>query len=209
MSEINNLIAVTDPKIDNKQLRKFESSLSDLRKIKKTTNKEVFKSTYSDQERFFKTRIKDLKAGAEGRIIIDVGGEKIRVKKSYLNTLKNPENYIKGLYGRKVRNYQKKAYKAKNYKAVTSLSKKLKGLKQKQGVSQWKQTRSLNIEKKSIVDAFKFYGQKVDPKKIGVEKITNIGEQGEPVKELISDKEYREIVTLDEEDGIINILYVN
>jgi len=201
MSELNNIIASKKVNFNKKDLDIVNSQINDLSIERKNTNKQLFKETgRSTQLKELVNKREDLKAGKQGKIIIDINGEKFKIKESYLKNLKDPSKYVFGLYARKIRSYQKAAYKNKNFSAASSLEKKLNKLNQKQGLSKWKLTRSVNLENENIIKAFKSMGKVFDPKKINDRK-SGKSEQQE-------DENYKPIITIDEQTGIINILLI-
>lgn len=200
-SDVNKIITSQKINFQQKDLDKVQLELNKLKEEKKNTNPLLFDKNRQYQLNYLKERAADLKAQKQGRLVIDYNGQKYRVKESYLKGLKDPEKYLKGLYGRTTRQQQKKAYENKNYAAVSSLGKKLRALEQPQGVSKWKRTRSKNLEFKSAKQAFKKMGRKFDVDRVkGAIDVEDVRYEPESSMKVLA--------TFDEEDGVLNILLV-
>ena len=145
-----------------KSVTKKVSELDSERRNKKAPEKILFDQTQKHHLKSLREKRNTLQAQKSGKTVLNINGEVFKVKESYLKSLNDPQKYIKGLYGRKIRNYQKKAYKTGNFKAVGSLSRKLKGLDQKQGVSYYKRRKSEKQQTKAINRAFKEIGVEID-----------------------------------------------
>jgi len=163
MEDFNKLVKTSSiekftPK-KKKELQDLQKKIDKLH-LEKRQNKQLFLENKGKFLRDLKEQRTELKAQKEQKILISVDGSNFAVSEKYLKGLKDPQKYIQGLYGRKLRNYQQKAYKEKDYKTALSLEKKLKGIKQKTGLS----TGKLRVTKKEvnkIEKAFKEAGAKV------------------------------------------------
>jgi hypothetical protein len=168
MSEVNNLVkSIKLDKFtqkDSKELKTIQSKIDKLHKQKRIQDKKIFEEQQGQNLRNLKKERESLKSRKQGKVEINISNEKFNVSKKYLDSLKDPEKYLKGLYGRKLRNYQKKAYKEKDYQAIVSLDKKLKGINQKTGLSKYKLSKSKK-EVNTIEKAFEIQGIKIPRKK--------------------------------------------
>jgi len=166
MSEVNNLVkSIKLDKFtqkDSKELKTIQSKIDKLHQQKRSQDKKIFEEQQGQNLRNLKRERESLKARKQGKVEINISNEKFKVSKNYLDSLKDPEKYLKGLYGRKLRNYQKKAYKEKDYQAIVSLDKKLKGINQKTGLSKYKLSKSKK-EVNTIERAFQMQGIKIPP----------------------------------------------
>jgi len=174
-SEANKLIKTASIKFtaqDEKKLKSLQNQINELHKEKRS-NKKLFEETKGKFLQDLKNQRSNLKAQKENKIIVNIDNNKYNVKLSYLKSLKDPEKYLQGLNARKLRQYQQKAYKEKNYKAVQSLEKKLKSLNQKSGVSKYKLQKSKK-EVNKIEEAFKKQGIKIPPKDKFIKKYAPI-----------------------------------
>jgi len=164
MSEVNNLVkSIKLDKFtqkDSKELKNLQLKIDKLHKQKRSQDNKLFQEQQGQNLKNLKKERESLKAKKQEKIEINISNEKFNVSKKYLDSLKNPEKYLKGLYGRKLRNYQKKAYIQKDYQAIVSLDKKLKGINQKTGLSKFKLSKSKK-EVNTIEKAFEIQGIKI------------------------------------------------
>jgi len=174
MKEVNKLLKVTSikfTKTDDKKLKDIQQNIDKLHKEKRS-NKKLFEETKGKFLRDLKEQRNELKNNKNGKISVTIDNNKYNVNLDYLKSLKDPEKYLQGLNARKLRQFQQKAYKEKNYKAVTSIEKKLKSLNQKSGVTKYKLTKSKK-EVNNIEKAFKKQGIQIPQEKF-VKKYTPI-----------------------------------
>jgi len=178
MSDVNNLVKSIKlnqfTQKDSKELKTIQFKIDNLHKQKRSQEKKIFEEQQGQNLRNLKRERESLKSRKQGKVEINISNEKFNVSKNYLDSLKDPEKYLKGLYGRKLRNYQKKAYKEKDYQAIVSLDKKLTGINQKTGLSQYKLSKSKK-EVNTIERAFEIQGIKIPKtKNKSVKKYTPI-----------------------------------
>jgi len=117
------------------KIKELKQRKSELLREKKKTNKQLFKITSGRELSAVSSRIENLKARDDNKLTFDFPNKKLSISKDYLKSLKDPEKYVMGLYGRELRREQKKAHESGNFNQSYGLKKKLDLLKQKQGLT--------------------------------------------------------------------------
>jgi len=118
------------------KIKELKQRKSELLREKKKTNKQLFQITSGRELSAVSSRIENLKGRDDNKLTFDFPNKKLSISKDYLKSLKEPEKYVMGLYGRELRREQKKAHESGNFNQSYGLKKKLDLLKQKQGLTQ-------------------------------------------------------------------------
>lgn len=156
-NEIRKAINNPVPKDIDKKIKELSKRVDNIKKdIVKSDDK--FKRQKQIDLKFAKNSLSQAKKVKQGKTIIKMDSETFAVKSSYLKSLKDPEKYLRGLYGRKLRNYQKKELEyikqGKDTGSLRGLTGKLQSIDQKSIISSDELNQLENDEYQGLNDLF-------------------------------------------------------
>lgn len=188
----------TNKKELKEETKRIKQRIKEIEEEKKRQTKEIFDISNKRELFNLKEEIKSKENELNEKITIRFPNKTLTVKESYLKKLKEPEKYIRGLYGRELRREQLKAEKEGNYRSVYGLSKALNRIGQKQNkrvskesidFGKIKNKGAFNLFKKGIINKEDLKNIAKEEERKEKEKEEREGNKEEsPQKEIITNK---------------------